>query len=204
MKCIRELDGLRGVAALMVIAWHYIGIPDGPNFWLWRVFYLGHFGVDLFFVMSGFLITTILLENRDSGTYFSSFYGRRALRIWPVYYLMCVACFLGWLSGKSPTLFQGVVPGWTYIFGIQNFWMAKLQDYGAFWLAGTWSLAIEEQFYLVFPLIVRLVPTNVLPKILIAAIVVCPLGRLAASFTPDQFGYYVLPQFRADVLSMER
>jgi len=95
-----------------------------------------------------------------------------------------------------------VVPGWTYIFGIQNFWMAKLQDYGAFWLAGTWSLAIEEQFYLVFPLIVRLVPVNVLPKILIAFTLICPLGRLVVSFTPDQFGYYVLPQFRADVLSI--
>ncbi len=85
MKRIQELDGLRAIAALMVIAWHYIGIPDGPGFWLWRIFYPGHFGVDLFFVLSGFLITTILLENRESDTYFSSFYGRRALRIWPVY-----------------------------------------------------------------------------------------------------------------------
>ena len=58
MKRIEELDGLRAVAVLMVVAWHYIGIPDGPNFWLWRIFYLGHFGVDLFFILSGFLITT--------------------------------------------------------------------------------------------------------------------------------------------------
>jgi peptidoglycan/LPS O-acetylase OafA/YrhL len=64
MKRIRELDGIRAIAALMVIAWHYIGVPDGPDFWLWRIFYLGHFGVDLFFVLSGFLITTILIENR--------------------------------------------------------------------------------------------------------------------------------------------
>jgi peptidoglycan/LPS O-acetylase OafA/YrhL len=202
MKRIGELDGLRALAVLMVVAWHYIGIPDGPNFWLWRIFYLGHFGVDLFFVLSGFLITTILLENRQSNTFFSSFYGRRAFRIWPAYYLTCAVCFAGWLSGASPGLFEGVVPGWTYIFGVQNFWMAKLQNYGVYCLSVTWSLAIEEQFYLVFPPIVRRVPVDILPKILIAAIVVCPLGRLIDSFTGDQFGYYVLPQFRADVLSI--
>jgi peptidoglycan/LPS O-acetylase OafA/YrhL len=55
---------LRAIAALMVIAGHYIGIPDGPDFWLWNIFHLGHFGVDLFSVLSGFLVTTILLENR--------------------------------------------------------------------------------------------------------------------------------------------
>jgi peptidoglycan/LPS O-acetylase OafA/YrhL len=202
MSRIKELDGLRATAALLVIAWHYIGIPDGPNYWLWNLFYIGHFGVDLFFVLSGFLITTILLENRGSSSYFSSFYGRRAFRIWPLYYLMCAICLLGWLSGRSSALFSGVLPGWTYLFGVQNFWMAKLQSYGAYWLAGTWSLAIEEQFYLVFPLIVRLVPTSVLAKFLVALIVVCPIGRLLESFTADDFGYYVLPQFRADVLAI--
>jgi peptidoglycan/LPS O-acetylase OafA/YrhL len=202
MGRIQELDGLRALAALLVIAWHYIGVPDGPNYWLWNVFYLGHFGVDLFFVLSGFLITTILLENRESPSYFSSFYGRRAFRIWPLYYLMCAMCLVGWLSGRSPALFDGVLPGWTYLFGVQNFWMAKLQSYGVYWLGGTWSLAIEEQFYLVFPLIVRLVPTRVLPKLLIAIIAVCPVARLLDSFTADEFGYYVLPQFRADALAI--
>lgn len=202
MHRIRELDGLRAIAALLVISWHYIGIPDGTDFWLGKVFYLGHFGVDLFFVLSGYLIATMLLENRESKTYYSSFYGRRAFRIWPIYYLMCAVCFLGWWSGEHPELFDGVVPGWTYIVGIQNFWMAKLQSYGAYWLAGTWSLAIEEQFYLIFPLVVRFVPTAVLPRVLLAIIFVCPIGRLVDSFTADVFGYYVLPQFRADVLSI--
>jgi peptidoglycan/LPS O-acetylase OafA/YrhL len=131
------------------------------------VFGSGAFSISVtsaFFCFVGILITTILLENRESNTYFSSFYGRRALRIWPVYYLMCATCLVGWLSGKSLALFEGVVPCWTYVLGVQNFWMAKLQDFGAFWLAGTWSLAIEEQFYLIFPLVVRLVPVNVLAK----------------------------------------
>ncbi|WP_246708825.1 acyltransferase family protein [Bradyrhizobium sp. DASA03005] len=202
MEKIRELDGLRAIAALLVIAWHYIGAADGPNFWLWNVLYIGHFGVDLFFVLSGFLITTILLENRDAPSFFSSFYGRRAFRIWPIYYLMVAICFFGWLSGTNPVLFNGDVPGWTYLFGIQNFWMAKLQTTGVYWLGGTWSLAIEEQFYLVFPLVVRLVPPDILPRVLIAVILVCPIGRLIDSFTPDTYGYYVLPQFRADVIAI--
>jgi peptidoglycan/LPS O-acetylase OafA/YrhL len=197
---IRELDGLRAIAVLLVIAWHYIGIPDGPDFWLWKAFYPGHFGVDLFFVLSGFLITTILLENRDSSKYFSSFYARRALRIWPLYYVLVALCLIGWASGKLPALFQGDVPPWTYVFGIQNFWMAKLQSYGSYWLGGTWSLAIEEQFYLVFPLVIRFVPVAVLPRLTIAIIMICPIARLLDSFTGDVFGYYVLPYFRADVL----
>jgi peptidoglycan/LPS O-acetylase OafA/YrhL len=202
MVRIREIDGLRAIAAALVIGWHYIGIPDGPSYWLWNVFYPGHFGVDLFFVLSGFLITTILLEHRDSPSYFSSFYGRRAFRIWPIYYLMVVLYAVGWASGRIPYLFAGNVPGWTYVFGIQNFWMAKLQNYGAFWLGGTWSLAIEEQFYLLFPMIVRFVPVPVLPKMLVATIIVCPVGRFIDAFTTDEFGYYVLPFFRADVLAI--
>jgi len=201
MERIRELDGLRAIAILMVIAWHYIGIPSGPESWAWRVFYLGHFGVDLFFVLSGFLIGTILLDNRDSERYFASFYGRRALRIWPVYYLMVFIYLLGRITHVSPALFDGVVPGWTYLFGIQNVWMARLQDYGASWLGGTWSLAIEEQFYLVFPLIVRFVPQAQLERLLVVTICVCPLARAIAGLSGDHFGYYVLPQFRADVLS---
>lgn len=202
MHRIRELDGLRAIAALLVISWHYIGTPDGTDFVLGRVFYLGHFGVDLFFVLSGYLITTMLLENRASDTYYSSFYGRRAFRIWPIYYLMCVVSFIGWRSGTNPELFDGTIPGWTYAVGIQNFWMAKLQTYGAYWLAGTWSLAIEEQFYLIFPLVVRFVPIAILPRVLLVIIFVCPVGRLVDGFTTDVFGYYVLPQFRADVLSI--
>ena len=65
-----------------------------------------------------------------------------------------------------------------------------------------WCVLACRHFYLIFPLVVRLVPVNVLPRILIGAIIVWPLGRLAASLAPDQFAYYVLPQFRADVLSI--
>ncbi|MCG2671610.1 acyltransferase family protein [Bradyrhizobium sp. GCM10023182] len=80
--------------------------------------------------------------------------------------------------------------------------MTKLQTYGVYWLSGTWSLAIEEQFYLIFPLVVRLIPLSILPRVLIVVICICPIGRFIDSFTFDQFGYYVLPQFRADVIAI--
>ena len=70
---IRELDGLRAIAVLLVLAWHYIGIPDGPDHWLWKVLNVGRFGVDLFFVLSGYLIAGILLKNRDSQLIFHRF-----------------------------------------------------------------------------------------------------------------------------------
>jgi peptidoglycan/LPS O-acetylase OafA/YrhL len=200
---IEELDGLRAIALLLVVVWHYFGTPDGPSYWLWKLLHVGRFGVDLFFVLSGYLITNILLNNRDSDTYFSSFYGRRALRIWPIYYLMCAISFIGWRSGISPFLFDtNGVPGWTYLFGLQNFGIAMAQNTGVYWLGGTWSLAIEEQFYLLFPLLVRRVPPERLLGILLVPIIICPIGRLIDAPLPDPYGWYVLPQFRADSLAI--
>jgi peptidoglycan/LPS O-acetylase OafA/YrhL len=200
---IRELDGLRAVAVLLVLIWHYFGVPDGKDYWLWKALHVGRFGVDLFFVLSGYLITNILLKNRNSSTYFSSFYGRRALRIWPIYYLMCAASFVGWLFEVSPTLFDtNGVPGWTYLLGLQNFGIAVAQNNGVYWLGGTWSLAIEEQFYLLFPVLVRKIPPERLFGILLAPIIVCPIGRLIDSTLHDAYGWYVLPQFRADALAI--
>jgi peptidoglycan/LPS O-acetylase OafA/YrhL len=199
---IKELDGLRAIAVLLVIAWHYVGVPGGPGSLLWNVFYLGHFGVDLFFVLSGFLIGSILISARSADNYFQSFYGRRALRIWPLYYLMCAACFVGAAIRPNSGLFSGSLPDWTYVLSVQNFAMALHQSYGSFWLSGTWSLAIEEQFYLIFPLVVRFVAPRYLPGILFGVIVFCPIARLVDSFSHDEFGYYVLPFFRADALSI--
>ena len=202
-KRIDELDGLRAIAVLLVVVWHFFGTPDGPQYWLWKVLHVGRFGVDLFFILSGYLITTMLLTNRNSDCYFSAFYGRRVLRIWPLYYLMGAVAFLGWQLNLSPLLFDTKsVPGWTYLFGFQNFGMAKAQNVGAYWLAGTWSLAIEEQFYLLFPLLVRRVSRERLFPILLVPITICPLGRLIDSPFPDAYGWYVLPQFRADALAI--
>jgi len=80
--------------------------------------------------------------------------------------------------------------------------MAIDQTYGAIWLAGTWSLAIEEQFYLLFPLIVLWLPAAALPRFLIATLVLCPVGRIISYLAGDAFGYYVLMPLRADILAV--
>jgi peptidoglycan/LPS O-acetylase OafA/YrhL len=202
MEKIKEIDGLRAIAILLVVAWHYLGASDGPQSLPWRMFIFGRSGVDLFFVLSGYLITSILLNNKSSPNYFSAFYGRRAFRILPIYGVMLPIFFAGRCSGIGHSLFDGALPWWSYAIGLQNIWMTIDQTYGAIWLAGTWSLAIEEQFYLLFPLIVLWLPPTMLPRFLIATLILCPIGRIISYQAGDQFGYYVLMPLRADILAV--
>ena len=202
MEKIKEVDGLRAIAILLVVAWHYLGTSDGPQSVPWRIFIFGRIGVDLFFVLSGFLITSILLQNRASPRYFQTFYGRRAFRILPIYAVMLSIFFAGKLLGVGRVFFDGGLPWWSYAVGLQNVWMSIDQTYGATWLAGTWSLAIEEQFYLLFPLIVFWLPTVLLRWFLIAMLVISPIGRIISYAAGDSFGYYVLMPYRADILAV--
>jgi peptidoglycan/LPS O-acetylase OafA/YrhL len=127
------LDGFRAVAILAVIGMHFFGMP------------LGWMGVDLFFVLSGFLITRILLNTRTSANYFGMFYARRALRIFPIYFLVLLVVAL--LDEGA----RGEI-GW-YAAYLANFrWVAGLPAVPS--LEHMWSLATEEQFYLVWPILV--------------------------------------------------
>jgi peptidoglycan/LPS O-acetylase OafA/YrhL len=202
MEKIKEIDGLRAIAILLVVAWHYLGASDGPQSLPWRMFIFGRSGVDLFFVLSGYLITSILLNNRASPNYFSAFYGRRAFRILPIYGVMLLIFFAGKISGAGHVFFDGALPWWSYATGLHNIWMTIDQSYGAIWLAGTWSLAIEEQFYLLFPLIVLWLRPAALPRVLIATLILCPIGRIISYQAGDAFGYYVLMPLRADILAV--
>lgn len=207
MPRIREIDGLRAIAILLVVAWHYVGASAdaGPASLLWRATIVGRSGVDLFFVLSGYLITSILLRNRETPNYFSTFYARRAFRILPVYYAVVGIYVIGKSFHLSRTLFEGPIPTWTYLFGLQNFWMTFEKTYGAFWLGGTWSLAIEEQFYLAFPMIVYFLSLRTLKFVLLTLIIACPLLRIWAYWYGEPFagyGYYFLTAFRADNLAV--
>ncbi|MBW3628217.1 MAG: acyltransferase [Gemmatimonadetes bacterium] len=149
------LDGLRGIAILCVLAMHFaIATPLTAGD---RVVYAlarnGWIGVDLFFVLSGFLITGILLDSRGKPGAVRSFYARRVLRIFPLYYGMLISLFVldRWLSGAGPWLEKvqaDQIWHWLYV---TNFLAARNGWANIPGIGHLWSLAIEEQFYLVWP-----------------------------------------------------
>src|SRR5207244_9663063 len=152
---IPQLDAVRGVAILLVILHNQSSVF--PSLHLERLFANGWMGVDLFFVLSGFLITGILLDTRKSPGYFKNFYARRCLRIWPLYYALLLFMFaLVPLvrPSEAHVAFQRSAPWWGYALFLQNF-LISVPTNAAGALAVTWSLAIEEQFYLVWALVVR-------------------------------------------------
>jgi peptidoglycan/LPS O-acetylase OafA/YrhL len=136
----------------------------------------GWMGVDLFFALSGFLITGILLDAKHSPDYFRNFYARRALRILPLYYFVLVFMFVAvplLRPAEAHTIFEKSSPWWGYPLFLQNFLIA-VPTMAAGPLGVTWSLAIEEQFYLVWPLVVRYCSAAKLRRIAISSIVVSP------------------------------
>ena len=153
---IPALDGSRGLAILMVMLFHYCAALDRTNpvgRLVSGLFGYGWTGVDLFFVLSGFLITGILLDSREAENYFSSFYARRVLRIFPAYYAsLAVLLFLVPLI--DPPIRQ-LIPAdqWIYVFYAQN-WVGVFDYPGRGLFTPYWSLAVEEQFYLVWPLVI--------------------------------------------------
>ena len=207
---ILALDGLRGIAILLVVASHFVSnlriTADG---WAWPLVTLAHAGwtgVDLFFVLSGFLITGILIDARGSNSYFKAFYARRALRILPAYYGFLFIIFV-----MLPLLRVGVGDnamlarqhqGW-YWLHLTNIMMAlgELPGHGPYPSTLFWSLAVEEQFYLVWPAIVALSPVRALRKVCIGGVILCIALRVAGGITGvSGLTLSVLPITRGDAL----
>ena len=201
----RELDGLRGIACLAVVLDHCVVtvLPPGliPGAYRLSEWLLG--GVDLFFVLSGFLIGGILLDHKAASNYFRVFWLRRVSRIMPVYYLLMFSFFAAlaiksWLAAPwlDLFLFKDVMPLWTYPLFVQNFAQSlDGGDGGARWVASTWSLAIEEQFYLLLPLLVFLLSRRKVLALALACIVAALLVRAYAwQLSGSWFtGYFLLP-----------
>ncbi len=144
MRRIHELDALRGIAAIAIVVFHMRFLDASPA--------MGS-AVDLFFVLSGYLITTIILEQGRSSGFFWTFYARRSLRIWPIYYLALFACVaVNPLLVKREPL-DGFWYYATYLQYVPGYWHAETPAFSRLFLH-TWTLAIEEQFYLLWPLVV--------------------------------------------------
>ncbi|MFY9856187.1 MAG: acyltransferase [Terracidiphilus sp.] len=175
------MDRLRGLAILLVLACH--SAHAAPAI-LARVLNKGWIGVDLFFVLSGFLITGILWDSRGNKVYYRRFYGRRILRIWPAYLLILFVAFsivpllkwsVGGLALSIPSEPLGI---WVYLLFFQNF--IENSHRPSLFLAATWSLAIEEQFYLIWPAVIRLVSRRAVLPGLIVGFLLLPLIRVWA------------------------
>lgn len=177
MKKIPQLDAVRGLAVLLVLM-HNTDIY--PSLHLQWISANGWMGVDLFFVLSGFLITGILLDSKQSGGYFRNFYARRCLRIWPLYYsaLLFMFVIVPFLRpSEAHTIFEArSSPWWAYPFYLQNF-LVPIPSSATGLLGVTWSLAVEEQFYLVWPMVVRFCSKAQLRNLAIAVICVSPALR---------------------------
>ncbi|MGC1902867.1 MAG: acyltransferase [Candidatus Acidiferrum sp.] len=210
---IPELDGLRGFAILQVISIHYFynpgaNLPIGLHF-LQSFFALGWTGVDLFFVLSGFLIGGILLDVRAPPNYFKTFYIRRFFRIVPLYYLW-LFCLIGLVFVRGAAFqTQSAHPGidwhlWGHFLFLQNLWTNHYSTLALWWLGVTWSLAIEEQFYLAAPLLVRFLSRRHLIIFLSVVILTAPCLRILVRILMHKpvHAMYRLTPFRADALAL--
>ena len=181
MKKVPQLDAVRGLAVLLVLL-HNTDVY--PSLHLGLIAGNGWMGVDLFFVLSGFLITGILLDTKQSEGYFQNFYARRCLRIWPLYYSALLFMFVIVplvRPSEAHTIFEArSSPWWAYPLFLQNF-LVPIPTSATGLLGVTWSLAVEEQFYLVWPLVVRFCTIAELRRIAIAVICLSPALRFYLS-----------------------
>ena len=184
------LDALRGVAILLVVTWH-IFPPILAHYWPLggRFMSIGWSGVDLFFVLSGYLIGGLLLRHRGSSNYYRTFYARRFIRILPLY-LVSLGIF-AMMSLELPAPYY-------YLMAQNIVW--SVQDRVA--PDVTWSLALEEQFYLCLPLLVAFCSPRRLPHILVGCAIAAPLFRLTLHWLGYPHAAYMLLPARMDALSL--
>ena len=212
-----RLTGLRGIAVLLVMLYHQ-GITLSPfmlpnaygDFGLslfHRIFFLipsmvGWSGIYLFFCLSGFLITGILIESRDSPRFFRTFYIRRSLRILPIYYVYLT--FFIFIAPRLPG-FEGIgfYPGheisalW-YYFHLSNVIQVYTGAFHHLALSVTWTLAAEEQFYLVWPWVLKRFAPHSFERFcwaLVALAMLCRVGMLLADYSLVQVYLFPLSQF---------
>ena len=153
---IAALDGLRGLMMIFVLFSHYVAeVPHGFGFLA-----VGWVAVIVFFVLSGFLVGRLIIDKRDAGNFLLVFYLRRVCRTFPTYFLTValVLLIVSLLDGKPWVHGDEPLPTWSYFAFAQNLFFLAQQSFGQHWLSPTWTLALEEQFYLVAPIVFLAAP----------------------------------------------
>jgi peptidoglycan/LPS O-acetylase OafA/YrhL len=190
---IPALDGVRGIAIVLVMIFHF-----NTRVFLRVVNDAGWVGVDLFFVLSGFLITGILLDNKDDRHYFRNFYARRTLRIFPLYYGVLGIYTSFWLWRGNHAIVREMAWLWPYLtnvrIGMNNRWTS-------YWLNHFWSLAVEEHFYLVWPAVILWLGRKSLMRVCVALMLIALALRCALFLRHDFLTAYVLTPCRMDALA---
>ena len=199
---IPELDSFRAAAVLMVLLSHCVygwPLPDASTAWIPRTALAlishGWLGVDLFFILSGYLITGLLLDARSGERYFKNFYARRVLRIVPLYAACILVMFFAYRNHAA-------------YFGLSLLFLANFSTYfrvgvphgpGVFW-----SLSVEEHFYLLWPLFVRCLSRNVLLVVSLLIVIGSPLLRGISAYRgmDPESEIYLYSFFRFDGLAL--
>ena len=206
------LDGIRGLAVALVMVHHFFSdsLPARTELdrTVFSIAHTGWCGVDLFFVLSGYLITGILYDTKGGRSYFKNFYARRTVRIFPLYYATLFVFFALFPLSSHPDVLDYVKDSrpdqlwfWAYLTNIR---IAMRGDFYAELIPNlTWSLAIEEQFYLVWPMVVLLCSRRVLMRICVALIVGALALRTAFALNGTAWVVsYVLTPARLDCLAV--
>lgn len=169
MRRISELDAVRGTAALAILLFHLDNriLPQG---WL---------AVDLFMLLSGYLITSIVLKNGRSERFLLSFYVRRGLRTWPIYYLTLAAVFVVPALFRQPAL-QSLPYYLTFTQNVPYYWSSTVPPF-PWHFFHTWSLAVEEQYYLIWPAVLLLCPRKWLVPLSLSLVAGCTWARGAGA-----------------------
>ena len=187
VKRIPSLDGLRGIAIGLVLLSHLAGARHFVSFdTMLRVGDVGNLGVRLFFVISGFLITRLLLSEiaRTQRISLKAFYIRRVLRIFPAFYVFIIAATLLAGLGLATVSRSDLLYAVTYT---MNYHATHMENFS---LRHLWSLAVEEQFYLIWPLTLALLMPSRAAKVLVGVVLVAPIVRVALYTVTPGYEFY--------------